>query len=525
MNTQLNEFTLPETHQVSEYFKDIDTKIAVGDTNRRYAHSNNQASPINTRENDFVKFNISPVGENLADLYNTKIRSTLVLSFTIKEAVTAAAAGTDFQTPAFWIGYKEGVHAVSAYSIYANGREIYSQSSALPESFISGCAIPEPAKQDDTFSKAIHEDVWNRVDTVRSGAIFEPTNSSGVQKVEIPISFNLRRILPLSSIRFLPAFAGNIQLNIKFSTEALQVSPLSVEDCIGYNPANISKVVAYPKLTNKFVPFEETFKMIKSVAQDGTSKAITITSMDQKITKSSANFASNTTSQFCLSLDENVYTEMVNRYSQNALCFPIHTMEWSVMDGQLSNEAGKPSDLTATKTPLFVNSIFILTKRKQNYNCNYDNPLWEDVQLDMGSYGRIPADPSPSNSDAIKDLAANAINTNNDLVGSNLAVSRAFSATKIEETGYKSNDTTNFFLAFPTEMDFTFQQGQTSNSPINYKLHVKNTSVEKGFVADRFNERLEFGVFRHRCFSIGVKLNGPPDVRIDDWDFSASSSE
>ena len=97
---------------------------------------------------------------------------------------------------------------------------------------------------------------------------------------------------------------------------------------------------------------------------------------------------------------------------------------------------------------------------------------------------------------------------------------RSLTATSVQNTGVVSNDTTHFFMGFPTETDFTFQQGMTSNSPISFKLTVKNTEQTVGF-----NEKPSIGFLSHCCFSIQVSPNGPPAVVIDDYDLSQPDSE
>lgn len=527
-NVVLNDFAPQrEIHQVSEYFNIIEHSVSLGDTNRRYSNSNNPSIPGgDIREGNYVTFTLSPTGENITDLANTKIRSTLILKVKVSAAMPLLSTGGfpagDYHKPAFWVGYKEGVHAVSAYDLLANGRVIYTQNFAMNETYITSCAATQAVKEDDTFSRAIHEQVWNRVDTVRAGCIFDGGTTTAVaagseQELEIPISFALKRILPLDSIRFLPAFFGSFQIRIRFSTDALQVTPLSVEDCL-QNAANIGKLASYPKLTNKFVPFEEQFTMLNGLTF--ASGAFTATTMTQQLEKHSAVFRNSSVIMNCLSLDENVYTNLVERYKQVALSFPVKTMDWTTMEGALPTTTTAPSTLTTSITPKFVNSIFILAKKKQNYSCNYDNPMWKDVQLTMGAYGKMPMEAAATNEDIIKDLCANALNTNNDIAGFNLAVSRSFSATEIQATGYRSNDTTNFFLGFPTETDFTFQQGQTSNSPINYKLVVQNTDK-----TGQFLEKPEFGVLNHRCLSVQLRDNGPPVITLDDYNLSAAQDQ
>ena len=526
-NTVLNEFAPQESiRQVREYFNVIENSVGVGDTNRKYTPSKMPSSPGNANaDNTYLTFNISPVGENICDLYNSFIGAKMKLTLSPSETVGAFPLSKlpNCNAPAIWIGFKDSFDSVGAYQIIANGRQIYTQDNAHNESFITSCGATEAVKKVDIFSKARHKDVWKRADTIKSGAIitFDNRTANTNFECEIPIKIDLRRFLVLDSIRYLPAFAGNLQLKVKFNTEALQVAPLSLEDVLQVQ-SNLAKVgYPYPKITNKFVPYEEPFTMFGDIVATGSSAdqitKIDVPTITQQLTKKSATLSDTFSYLNCFSLDPNVYTELVEHYSEVALTFPIKRFDWLTMDGDIKT-SGK-STFTATFTPLFVNAIFILWKKKPNYYCNFDNPLFEDVQLNMGAYGNIPADPEDGNKQVLYETAANAMNTNNDLCGFNNDVMRSLTAEKIEDTGVVSNDTTHYFMGFPTECDFTFQQGQTSNSPINYKLVVRPTETSKAFT-----EKPEIGFLRHCAFSIQLKPAGPPIVVIDDYDLSAPSA-
>ena len=527
-NTFANEYAPQESiHQVKSYFDIIDNAVSIGDTNKKYTPSKNPSSPGGTQaENTYLTFNISPVGENICDLYNSTITAQMTVVLRASDTVTAFPSDKlpDCNAPAVWIGFTDAFDSVAAYQILANGRQIYTQDNAHNESFITSCGATEAVKKVDIFSKARHKDVWKRADTIKSGFIIDGSviNSSKDITCVIPIKIDVRRFLVLDSIRYLPAFAGNIQVKVKFSSEALQIAPLSVEDIL-QTPINFAKVAyPYPKITNKFVPFEEPITMIKTVAVTGDSASavtkITLTAANIQFTKKNATISETFSHLNCFSLDPNVYTELVEHYSQVALSFPIKRIDWLSMDGSL-NSSGK-STFTAQFTPLFVNSIFVLFKKKANYHCNYDNPLFKTVQINMGAYGNVPADPEASNGPVFYEMCANAMNTNNDLCGFNVDVMRSLTTNKIEDTGYVSNDTTHFFIGFPTETDFTAFQGQTSNSPINYKLTVEASETSKAF-----QEKPELGFLRHCTFSIQIRPNGPPVVTIDDYDLSAPAPE
>ena len=78
-NEFMNAYSPAESiKQVSNYFTMIEESVSVGDTNRKYTPSKNVASPGGTQsENTYLTFNISPVGENICDLYNSTINATM----------------------------------------------------------------------------------------------------------------------------------------------------------------------------------------------------------------------------------------------------------------------------------------------------------------------------------------------------------------------------------------------------------------------------------------------------------------
>ena len=534
-NEFLNEFTPAENiKQVRQYFEVIESSVSTGDTNRKYVPNKVNASPGGEqKENAFLTFNISPVGENICDLYNSTINA--VMKVVVKPSSTTSQLPTflnDYaNAPAVGIGFQDSAYSVSAYQLYANGRQIYSQDSPHEEFFITGCGATEAIKTVDIFSKARHKDVWKRADTVKSFGIIDLNNVSAntSKTVEIPIKIDVRRFLILDSVRYLPAFAGNIQLKIKFSSEALVITPLSHEDVLGYNRFLEAKLTNFPAITNKFVPFENEFTMIKTVTAkkaNGTDNAdsmanvasIALTTGTQQFSKVSAVISNAYSYLQCFSLDANTYSELVEHYSQTALMFPIKRMDWQTMEGSLDCTNGRQSVFTASYTPIYVNSIFVLFKRDANYFTLYENPLFDSYQLNCGAYGNIPAEPENSWGPVFYETCANALNTNNDLCGFNTDVMRSLTATSIQSTGVRSYDTNHFFMGFPTETDFTFQQGMTSNSPISFKLTVKASSGTTGFT-----EKPQIGFLRHCCFSIQVAPNGPPAVVIDDYDLSAPS--
>ena len=80
---------------------------------------------------------------------------------------------------------------------------------------------------------------------------------------KIKLKIDLRRFLPLATIKYLPEFVGNLELRVQFSIDGLVCAPLGFDGIAG-NPSNAGKLVIANAsgytgtgITNKFVPYSE----------------------------------------------------------------------------------------------------------------------------------------------------------------------------------------------------------------------------------------------------------------------------
>ncbi|KAI5551050.1 hypothetical protein TVAGG3_0208000, partial [Trichomonas vaginalis G3] len=278
--------------------------------------------------------------------------------------------------PGFWIGFDDAFYAVAGYQILANGRIVYSQDNAREEAYItSNSQTTEQIKKVDVFSKTRHEDVWSHSGTCRTGQIVSGPITAGKSfDFKLRLRIPVRRFLPLEAIRFIPAFAGNIQLKVKFSSDALQCTSISVNDIIAFNPTlKVAFASDSNPPTNKFVPWNEPFTMItKAVEASGT---VTITTVNQQLFRTKMDFNECFIHPKSFSLDPNIYTELVEHYTNEALCFPVKVMDWIPMDGSFSkNTDSSSATFTAAYTPINVKSIWALFRKKDNYYVNFENP-------------------------------------------------------------------------------------------------------------------------------------------------------
>lgn len=205
--------------QIASYFDVVDSWIAMSDTNKTYTinpqTSYSPSPPI--KSGSYTSVIISPNTHNTADIYNGFIRANMNVSLKMDKAL-----GTDlsniggYQFNKVWIGFKDARDAVEKYEIVANGMTLYTQNFGCEESFLTACCANEVTKRADIYSKARHKDVWNDTHGRRCGFVHQLSRAAGDEpapadtniKGTIYLKIDLRRFLPLSNIKYLPAFVG-----------------------------------------------------------------------------------------------------------------------------------------------------------------------------------------------------------------------------------------------------------------------------------------------------------------------------
>jgi len=539
LNEQINETSAHAIiTQIASYYDAVDNAVKTGDTNKRYSVTTNActspSAPIANKS--FTNLVISPTADNHADLYNSFIYAKI--EFDVKNAVahdattvTAGGSATSCANyPSVWVGYKDAAQAIGQYQILANGATIYNQTNAIEEFYITSCADIDSVKKTDVFSRARHKDIWQKVDTVRTGAIIPLSGKAAGASTHVAfgIKIDVRKFLPLSTVKYLPAFVGNLSLRVQFNEEALVCAPLTLEDVVG-SPIRLGKCATEYAITNRFVPIGQPFKCINKV--DVAASVPTPTFIDnQIITVSNFTVQDCTSIVPCFGLDDYIYQQLVQRYSSEALSFPVMTLNVQQMNVTLG---GKLS-ATLTTTPRFVDTIFMLfSKGSYDRTCHL-NPLFKDWQIKMGGYGSFPDVSVSSYGAQFYEIMCNSYNVNTDVACFNDDVMKSLTQIAYDPTevvppgseptlsaippiGYKSNDVTNFVLAIPCSTDGTYQQGQTSNTPITYQFNASFPSTSPYYsscVAQMCS-------LRDSVFAIQVKPGGTPVVVVDEADITS----
>ena len=347
--------------QVASYFDVVDNAMAMSDTNHKYyidAQASYSPSAL-ILAGSFTTFIISPTCDNTADIYNGFIKDIFRINVRLDKKLNISKVnGYNFDS--LWVGFKDAMDAVEKYEILSNGISIYTQNLAPEESFITACGANEASKRADIFSKVRHKDIFHRrYELAHCGNYVEFTDADGnkldaVDEVEIPLKIDLCRFLPLSNIKYLPAFAGKLELKIMFGTQALVYCPCgpskelmsTIQDYIN---------MSFEDITNEFTPIGEPVKMW---TDSNCSDPYNLTTDDRTLTVTRVYEVYDCHSIIPnFSIDADIYNALIQRYTRQKLIFPTQILIFTTMSKKLSDGH---SSSTQTITPRFIDSIFFL---------------------------------------------------------------------------------------------------------------------------------------------------------------------
>lgn len=512
--------------QVASYFDVVDNAIAMSDTNKKYfidaQASYSPSAPIHAGSS--TTFIISPTCDNTADIYNGFIKATLHITAELNQSIDdltkVGATGREHSFNSLWVGFKDAMDAVEKYEILSNGISIYTQNFGPEESFITACGANEASKRSDVFSKVRHKDIFKRkFDLARCGSFIEfEEGVLGLKNITIPLKIDLRRFLPLSNIKYLPAFAGKLELKIMFGTQGLVYCPVGPSMELIAN--HVDQVqFDLDNVTTEFVQIGEPVMMW--VGKTGNSAPFDIKAELRTLTVSRTYEVTDCYSVIPnFGIDGDIYNALVNRYTQHELIFPTQILTFTTMSKKLT--AGHGST-TQTITPRFVDSIFFLFPLKATHHTVFKNPLFSNFQLRCGGYGVVPSIPFSTNGrdPMFLELCQNAMNVNGEQTGFNKEVIQ--SLTNTEDWRHSSElysyDTTSFFIGLPTETDNTFQQGQTTNTPVTYEIVC---DLPTNTYTKEVSTPPLMALLQDTIISIHVQPNGmPPVVELGQYDITS----
>lgn len=455
--------------QVSKYFYDVESAIQIVDTNRRYQCVVNDcySSSVPLINNTETTLVISPTIDNMADIYNGYIYGEMEVMLSCSKAIPKFT-GTDIRNPhTVWVGFKDAKCSMYKYEILSNGGQIYLQSFAIEEAYITSCSTPEDAKRSDPFSKTRHKDVWEHKHECFCGRYVNIDGDNLNKPIRIKFKIDLRRFLPLSGLAFLPKFGGKIELRVGFSVDGLVCTAEDPTNCLGSN-ANYT----VPMVTNEFTQLREEITVITGYTPATQTTNGKLTSGTVIITAGEYKVMQCTTNIYNFGLIDFKYNELQQRYTKQPLVHPIHQMILQRLSNNLSSEH---STSTHSISPKFFNMLYFLFPITSNDKVCFRNPFFNSLQVNASGYGSMPPRAYGTyNEPRLIEELQNALNLNCDTMGLNKDVLRALTTNYNGKAGvgFESNDLSNFIIGFPLQPDYCFQQGHTSNNAVTYTLTV-----------------------------------------------------
>jgi hypothetical protein len=490
LNVGVNEVA-SQTHytQVSSFFDIIDNMVKVGDTDKKYYQCRVPctAPPVPITDNGWTTISLMPKGGNMVDLYNSYIYVDLQFQIKMQYApnpYSASATNNVRSASQVWVGYKDAMDCIAQYQIHCNGEEVYSQSHALRESFLTATCLPDTVKSTDAWSRSRFDDIWYNRDCHKTGAFmkFDGAYTDGGdynETITIQLKIDFRRFLPFSGIKYLPAFVQNLQLKVQFSTRGLVCANMGWQQLLK-TPAQIKNIDLehFEAVTTRFNPIGQPFYMYNNPSKTSAeSWSDTIRGRFPALLQTLVVKQESFSVRRCrsvlhtFSIDRNIYLSLVQRYTANALVFPIQTLVVNQTNGNFTTGEPVFLDFTVQHIPRFVDAIFFFFPYNRYWETCFMNPDLRDITVSMGDFGAYRFDGS-ADAEFYENIQ-NVLNLNNDVMGMPKDLMNSYTTHSASGMGDLPNDDTNYIFGIPCSVDNTFQQGQTSQSIVAYTFTAK----------------------------------------------------
>jgi hypothetical protein len=321
-----------------------------------------------------------------------------------------------------------------------------------------------------------------------------------------------------------------LELRICFGTSGLVWCPLSPYSFYKGDLQAINKVEITP-VTNEFVQIGDPSIIVDNIEATGTDdKSYAITKLGAvahtlSVVDRTLEVGRCESTIYCFGISQALYDGLVQRYTQMKLTYPTQVLNFSAMSNSLKgNKDGKSSQ---TITPRFIDTIFLLFPMTARNHSVFRNPGFKNFYLTCGGYGQLPDIPYGTiNEPRFLEMLSNALNVNCNSVGLNKEVLQSILMNDTDDAGKgrNSRDCSSFLIGIPTETDGTFQQGQTSTTPVTYELHV--TQEEENFYCKHCATVPIIAMLQDAVISIQIMPDGsPPLVEIGPFDITSPVSQ
>ena len=400
---------------VSNHFAQIESVLLQNEcVNGQYqlntAGSYAQNCPID--HPGFTTVCISTNGAIVADLENSYITAELEYTLKCNKDLSTAKLYQNNLTK-YFIGFKQSLDALTRYDIYVNSQMLYSQPYVGAESFVQVAGLKDEVRNKNPYVYTSYRNA-SRLDQNVCGVYVDMANiGTNEFKVKIPVKINIHQFLMLSSIHYLPSFAGRWEIRLYFGPDNLVVCPVDptayahpcLHDIIRTNTSTYDvnkegeKFVGFSK---RFTQIGDTFYAITGSKVGETSfgdtkiEAATVFNPTVKFTYEEATFNAlkcscqecfmNTT-QFQLRYE--VYQALMSHYIETPLIIPTNVLSYYRFTHQTNNEG--TIHAIANLNAENVDSMYVLIPESPVQTTCFYQPYLTQVRMSLGEFGIRPA--------------------------------------------------------------------------------------------------------------------------------------
>ena len=478
---------------VEEWYDQVDGLLKASDFipgNYEYSINVAYANSGSFKEGGQTHVDISCDRFKLISLDNSYIS----LDMTIPVQIPTAAAAADQHTRSrlkYYIGFKSVFDVIDSYRIYSNSDLIQTQNHANYEGYLQYMALSDCHKENSELYAT-----WDKIQAMNEDVpgIYINLGDLGVDAaatINVPLHLRipLNQFLMFANLKWFPGFFGKLTLEIYPSYKNLVVCPIISDIIVNENTAKAEKICLPSQLAalttdntgSNVFGFRQINTPIVSVIDDTTqthAKALvysTFTCNDSTTTKCHLRLA-----EAVVRMD--VYNQVMSRFINQPMLFPIQTIVSMDFSGQMPNANGGVVSLAMTNALNHCNSMFIVFKKSNLDRTCFENPMinWQ-VNIDGKFFPREEYQTYNDHRNMNLFLDATNFNGNglfsvpNDIYHSlqPMTMTQKWDngENKFKETAsYPIKDRSNFAIGIPFCEDDTFQAGIHTGGSVQVEL-------------------------------------------------------
>lgn len=494
---------------ISDWYDQVDGLLKASEFipgNYEYSQNIAYSNSNEFREGGQTHVDISCDRFKIISLDNSYI--DIEMNFPIKTPnFVAKSSSYTLIKPKYWyIGFKSVFDVIDQYRIYSNSDLIQTQNHANYESWLQYISISDDAKMNSECYAT-----WDKIQKMDEdvpGIYIKADNLAVEQVINVPLHLKipLNQFLMLANLKWFPGFFGKMTLEIYPSYRNLVVCPVlqdfidEHEDSTGtsYKRSELASLVDTTKEIGSnpfgFTQINGDLYIPQYNNSDETKKMLTEIATRFACSDSTTKRCHIYTAETVVRMD--VYNEIMARFVNTPMLFPIQTIITNDFSGQFPTASGSDITMAQTNALNHCNSMFVVFKKTNNDRTCFENPMinWQ-VNIDGKLFPRSQYQSFNDNRNMNLFLDATNFNGNsifsvpNDIYHSlqpfvkTYEYNTAKSGNLEEKLLCYPKDRSNYAIGIPFCDDDTFQAGLHSGGTVQVELRGSRTSNFSGMYA------------------------------------------